>query len=396
MKAGYRHAWIGGGMLWAALVAAPMAATAAGPSPAGNAAVQQPACKDCHTCDKPSEGSQCLKACPRLYAAHNKSEHGLKEAPDVLLINKLADQYGGVQFNHKLHAGMSEMGGGCAVCHHFCPPGKIPTCESCHASEVKSADLRQPGLKGAYHRQCLQCHREWSHETDCNVCHLPKSTTTKPVAYGAKAPQGTGADATDIMGKSHPALNPPEKRVYVTPYEKGPMVTFYHKQHIDLFGLKCTNCHMQENCSYCHDLQKPEAKKKSMEQVHAICSNCHKKDECAKCHDKKERPSFSHATTGWPLNRYHIGLECRACHPTGKPIKKLENECIVCHGGWKQGKFRHAVTGIQLDETHAGLDCSDCHTKLKFSKGPTCANCHDDGRDYKKAPPGKKVGIEGR
>jgi hypothetical protein len=391
MKPDNCHVWIGGGLLSAALAIAPAAVIAAPLASAGNAVVQQPNCKDCHTCDKPIEGKQCLKACPRLFAAHNKSEHNLIEAPELLHISTLADQYGGVQFNHKLHATMSEMGGGCAVCHHFCPPGKIPACESCHASEVKAADLRQPGLKGAYHRQCLACHREWSHETDCNVCHVPKASRSGVATYGSSTAPGASADATDIMGKSHPALSPPNKRVYVTPYEKGPIVTFYHGQHLDLFGLRCTSCHMQENCSYCHDLKKPEAKKKTMEQVHAICSNCHKADACAKCHDQKERPRFSHASTGWPLTRYHSGLGCRACHPTGKPLRKLDRECVVCHDAWQQGKFRHAVTGIQLDETHAGLDCGDCHTQLRFSKGPTCANCHDDGRDYRKAPPGKKI-----
>jgi len=362
----------------------------------GNAAVEQPNCVDCHTCDKPSEGHQCLKPCPRLFAAHNKSAHGLAEAPDVLLIDSLADQYGGVQFNHKLHAGMSEMGQGCAACHHFCPPGKIPACVTCHASDVKSTDLRQPGLKGAYHRQCLQCHREWSHETYCNVCHLQKVLGAKTTPHDKEAAKPSTADATDIMGKSHPALSPPDKRVYVTPYAKGPVVTFYHQQHIDLFGLKCTNCHQQENCSYCHDWKRTDATKKTMEQVHAVCSNCHKTDGCAKCHDTKERPGFSHASTGWPLNGFHTVLACRACHPTGKPLRKLDPECTSCHTVWKQGRFRHAVTGIALDETHLGLECSDCHAKLKFAKAPTCVGCHDDGRDYHKTPPGSVVKGAGR
>ncbi|MBI5507612.1 MAG: cytochrome c3 family protein [Deltaproteobacteria bacterium] len=167
-----------------------LAGTASGAAPPksaphgsnGNGAVKQPTCANCHTCAEPTEANVCLKACPRLFSAQSKSSHDIIEAPEQILINKLADQYAGVQFNHKLHAGMSEMGKGCAVCHHFCPPGKIPSCESCHEAGGRPADLRQPGLKGAYHRQCLQCHREWSHETDCTVCHLQKTGTSSPTA----------------------------------------------------------------------------------------------------------------------------------------------------------------------------------------------------------------------
>ena len=32
---------------------------------------------------------------------------------------------------------------------------------------VENADLRMPNLKGAYHRQCLNCHRDWAHENEC-------------------------------------------------------------------------------------------------------------------------------------------------------------------------------------------------------------------------------------
>ena len=136
----------------------------------------------------------------------------------------------------------------------------------------------------------------------------------------------------------------PERKVYATPYAKGPIVTFYHKEHVELFGLKCTSCHQQESCVNCHDLKRPAEKKRSMEQVHAICSTCHKADACATCHDTVERPGFSHASTG-----------------------------------------------LALDETHAALDCGDCHTELKFVRPPTCTGCHNDGRSYKKKPPGTRM-----
>ena len=52
--------------------------------------------------------------------------------------------------------------------------GPILKCSSCHESSRKREDVSIPDLKGAYHRQCMDCHREWSHETGCNSCHTPK------------------------------------------------------------------------------------------------------------------------------------------------------------------------------------------------------------------------------
>jgi hypothetical protein len=353
-------------------------------------------CSRCHTCAAPTADAPCVAGCTRDKGKHARANHGVDEAPDVILIDKLASQYGGAHFNHKLHAGMSQMGQGCAVCHHYCPPGKIPACKSCHPAEGVSSDLSQPGLKGAYHRQCLQCHREWSHEANCSICHLPKAGAAKSPQSAAKAPKPApqaakdANDATDIMGKPHPLITAPDKREYVTPYAKGPIVTFYHQGHVDQFGLRCVDCHQQESCANCHDLKKPASKKKTMEEVHAVCSSCHKQDKCERCHDTSPRPAFSHDKTGWPLNRFHQGLSCRACHPTGKPVKKLKSACTACHAGWAQGKFRHAVTGLTLDETHAELGCTDCHPGLKPNLPPTCDGCHDK-RDPAKNPPGKRI-----
>jgi hypothetical protein len=341
-------------------------------------------CTDCHTCEKPSTKTPCLKPCPRLFTAQVTGAHGSMEAPDMMLLGKISEQYEPVRFKHKLHAEMSEMGQGCSICHHFCPPGRIPPCEACHGGQANPTNLRQPSLKGAYHRQCLSCHREWAHDTNCSVCHLEVSDSLL---------NATIHDKTDIMGTSHPLLTPPEKKTYVTPYPQGAIVTFYHKEHIELFGLRCVDCHQKENCGYCHDLQKPAASAKTMEQVHAICSGCHAQNQCDKCHDTKERPAFSHASTGWSIGRFHSRLDCRACHPTGKRISKVNKDCTNCHAGWSRETFRHAVTGLQLDETHIELDCESCHIDKKFEKTPDCASCHDDNRSPKKTPPGQYIKI---
>jgi len=315
---------------------------------------------------------------------HETGKHDIKEAPDTMLLSSLADLYQPVNFNHKLHASMAEMGGDCATCHHYSPTEKIPPCSDCHTPTAQSMDLSKPNLKGAYHRQCLSCHREWSHDTQCVLCHIPQEG-------GAIAE--SISDPTDIMAIEHPVITETQTKVYTTPYNAGQVVTFHHMEHIELFNLRCVDCHKQENCGYCHDLKPETVVRKTQEQVHAVCNDCHKDDRCSKCHDSQERPGFTHADTGWPMNRFHRNLECRACHPTGKRIARLDNNCNGCDSGWNENNFSHAVTGLLLDETHAVIECESCHLKRNFAVKPVCTECHDDGRSYDEFPPGEVVKV---
>jgi hypothetical protein len=344
-------------------------------------------CVQCHACETPTAENPCLTNCPRISQVNVAGRHDLSEAPKVLILNKLVNQYGAVHFNHKLHAEMAGMNQGCPTCHHYSPEGHISPCSDCHGREGQTADLGQPGLKGAFHRQCISCHREWSHDTDCRICHMPLE--------GKSTSSGTSVDSTDIIGISHVRLVEPDKKVYYTSYQEKPVVTFFHKDHTELFNLKCVDCHTKENCSGCHDIEKPVRAAKTEAEVHAICSGCHVSNRCETCHDSKEKPAFAHGSTGWPLNQYHVKVECRGCHPTGKRITRLRADCVACHGSWNQQNFRHAVTGLQLDETHAEADCSDCHRDKRYDAKPDCSTCHDDNRSPEQNPPGLYVKTRG-
>lgn len=325
-------------------------------------------CILCHSCEAPSKKSPCIRTCPTKKHKHFTTKHSLSEAPDTIVLGYIAEQFQPVQFDHKSHADMAQMNLDCATCHHYSPEDRIPPCRECHGSEDNPVNLKQPTLKGAYHRQCMGCHREWSHDTKCVICHTP--------CEGDDYSEAT-IDATDIVGKSHPVIITPTSKIYHTPYEPGPIVTFYHDEHVDLFGFKCVDCHQEENCSYCHDLSHPKELAKTEEEKHAICTDCHQINNCGHCHDHKRKPAFTHNSTGWPLNQYHDKLECRACHPTRKKIGKLDSHCNSCHGGWNQENFRHSITGLMLDENHIEWDCTDCHPESKYNK-PTCSGCHED------------------
>jgi DnaJ-class molecular chaperone len=67
----------------------------------------------------------------------------------------------------------------CQGCHHNSPADKKPPrCGSCHGRPFDANAVLRPGMKGAYHQQCIGCHQEMGLEkpkaTDCAGCHKEK------------------------------------------------------------------------------------------------------------------------------------------------------------------------------------------------------------------------------
>ncbi len=347
----------------------------------------QVSCKTCHTCDVPTKENPCLVDCPRFDMI--TVQQSPDEGPNVVTMDKLSGDYLPVIFSHRVHAEMSEMSGGCAGCHHYNTAGPIQPCQNCHEAKRKRDDISKPDLKGAYHRQCMDCHREWSHSTDCNSCHELKS-------------KNTSADQqkkiNKISEKKHPKVEEPTKVVYKTNSNKGKMVTFFHNQHTKLFSIDCVSCHKNESCIKCHDLQKSSQKNKlsstaSFNEKHQKCFTCHKNDSCTKCHSDKEMQPFNHAASaGWALNRFHENLTCQKCHGNTNEFKKLNTACASCHNNFVSGKFDHKITGLKLDEIHSENSCEDCHLENNFAAKPSCDNCHE-GFSYPNKIPGAKVKV---
>lgn len=345
-------------------------------------------CKTCHTCDVPTKSEPCLVTCPRekIVTVYQKPE----QTPELFVIDQISDKYTPVNFSHKLHAQMSVMSGGCENCHHHNTSGPILKCNNCHETSRKREDVSLPDLKGAYHRQCMDCHRKWSHETGCNSCHTPK-----------KDLKGTQKEQIKkkISGKDHPVILEPTNITYQTNSDKGKLVTFYHDDHTKSFGLSCTNCHKQESCTKCHDVNrnndnktKSVVTKKSFDEQHKNCISCHREDKCGSCHSNTKLEPFDHAKkTGWALNKFHANLSCVKCHGSKIPYSKLDNKCVSCHKEWNSENFKHSVTGLQLNETHAELSCGDCHLEKNFAVKPTCDGCHEN-YSYPKQKPGKMIG----
>jgi len=296
-------------------------------------------CVNCHTSADPTKEDVGLLPCPR-------SSTG--KGPDVVLLDQLSQQYVPVVFAHRLHAEMTEMTGGCALCHHHNPTEAILPCRECHGFPTVTASLRYPGLKGAYHRQCLNCHREWSHETECSVCHAKKTADSLPVHL---------PDPTDIMGILHPNVEEPDTVRYQIDCEEGSLVTFRHEQHAHRFGLKCVRCHQEENCSRCHSSDQQRLGSRTAEELHLACSGCHDTSE------------------------------------PEEATREAVRACRHCHAEEETPPFEHASTGLILNEDHQDWDCIECHLEGRYDRPASCSGCHEAEIHYPEKSPGTPIEL---
>jgi hypothetical protein len=118
--------------------------------------------------------------------------------PDTVELGSLANHYEPVSFDHAMHVELAE---DCSTCHHHTtgtPPlnpdclrcharsgeGEAVACKDCHpadrfgteymarlASDPGIYHVGKPGLKGAYHQNCLGCHTEMGAPAGCQDCH---------------------------------------------------------------------------------------------------------------------------------------------------------------------------------------------------------------------------------
>ena len=354
-------------------------------------------CIRCHTCQKPTRENPCLPACTRFEAA--AEEFAQKHGPDLVILDELAGVYLPVPFDHKGHAEMAQMTTGCNTCHHYTPEGdQHPACKTCHSIDDPGTDIHKPGLKGAYHRQCLNCHKDWIDETKCGVCHRRKA------GQPANGEAALSPTSDDILGRMHPPITKPSTEIYRAETKEGAtsVVIFRHWEHVQGFDLRCVDCHHEDSCARCHKSEAAEELPPTVREHHRPCERCHKgsMDEdtteitgkCKRCHWQEGDPPikpFEHADTGWPLSRYHVDNRCRECHKR-VPFVKVARECDACHAAWSPDNFNHAVNGQTLDEIHVEIDCEECHIDRKFDTPPACDECHEEEEGI--AYPAKRPG----
>ncbi len=291
----------------------------------------------------------------------------------VIVLRNLSLHYGPVSFDHGLHVRMSNFRDGCAACHHDIAEANsngetVQACRSCHAPTPGASSASMPGLKGAYHRQCLSCHRDWSHENACSFCHLPAES------FGDAVRMPMGYHGTAERREAQ------QTYVYVTRHEPMPIATFHHADHADRFGLSCVDCHHGASCTDCHGSRSVNY---TMDHRMGTCFECHQWSSCTTCHDLGAKPRFDHAyTAGWPLEPSHDGIGCTGCHsPEDRFNAPTSDRCKACHRVGADGRFDHAEMGVPLLGDHASIDCVMCHRgRLHIGATADCTACHADKR----------------
>ena len=116
--------------------------------------------------------------------------------PETVVIDALSKDYKASSFPHRkvvqaifqrveksdmARAFHTDQAGLCVGCHHNSPKTlEPPKCASCHSKNGPNVDggSDRPGLKGAYHGQCITCHQKMEVQvvlaTDCVKCHEEK------------------------------------------------------------------------------------------------------------------------------------------------------------------------------------------------------------------------------
>ena len=136
---------------------------------------------------------QLARMIPEIWQATFGISYDVK-IPEKVVIKELTERFEPVEFEHrKVYdalvknikgdklAGYFHQSGAtiCQGCHHNSPvSGQPPRCGSCHGKPFNEKYLHAPGIKGAYHRQCMGCHVEMGIKKPANVecagCHIEK------------------------------------------------------------------------------------------------------------------------------------------------------------------------------------------------------------------------------
>lgn len=145
------------------------------------------------------------------------------DAPESVTIDAIAKYYEPVEFDHAMHMDVAE---DCSVCHHhttgtgatnpYCSKchsenreSATVACQGCHSADPFSAEsIRRQGelnlfhddligLKGAYHENCLGCHRQMDGPTGCEDCHAKTDAGERLYHSGKYAPEPSTHSAAE-------------------------------------------------------------------------------------------------------------------------------------------------------------------------------------------------------
>jgi len=161
--------------------------------------VDNKSCNKCHmkpinkiTTEKSEDLNKIAESMLSKTKKINMKSYSKDDIPKKVVIGKLSKEYEPVDFPHSkisdsisdrikesklaeyFHGSKNTL---CQGCHHNSPDSsKPPKCIACHDKPFKDENLSKPGIKGAYHIQCMECHKEMGVKkpSECIDCHKRK------------------------------------------------------------------------------------------------------------------------------------------------------------------------------------------------------------------------------
>jgi octaheme c-type cytochrome (tetrathionate reductase family) len=262
----------------------------------------------------------------------------IADAPKVKMINhpvinKFSDKYEPVRFMHAKHANVLK---DCTICHHRQPRETGDTygqpvtmadlrktetlpvgCAACHGEPFNPKNLHTPGLKGAFHRLCMDCHQQAE-----QAPHV-----RGPIIYSAMV-RGPEARPLDTRAPT--------------------------------------------DCLACHPVKVPDHHQ--LVQLTDSADALAVTKSCLSCHEKEGQAILKTAHWNWHgASTYTVGHENRI--DIGKRHNTINNFCININGNWPRCTSCHIGYGWK-DESFdfkdmSKIDCLVCHdTTGTYKKAP--------------------------
>ncbi|MBU2515148.1 tetrathionate reductase family octaheme c-type cytochrome [bacterium] len=248
--------------------------------------------------------------------------------------------YESVRFMHRKHANVL---GDCTICHHRMPRDDKDTygtpvsmawlqeneetpvgCAECHDEPFNPKELHTPGLKGAYHQLCMDCHKESE-----QIPHV-----RGPVIHSAMV--------------------------------RGPIA-------------RTLDTRAPTDCLACHAKKVPN----HTELVNLFPGASPKKvtKTCLECHEAEGKAVLKTSHWNWHGSSvYTVGHEDRV--DLGKDGAVINNFCINIKGNWPRCTSCHVGYGWENDDFDftdmTAIDCLVCHdTTGTYKKAPAAAGMPD-------------------
>ncbi len=301
---------------------------------------------------------------------------------------------------HRIHQTHSETRGDCSVCHHKDDPEfdredleifKFSSCAACHEAPNTAEFPFKPGLKGAYHQQCIRCHEEQDDAAapvGCQDCHhervpdheqhITLTGTVDPVQVTRHCLRCHAEQGQDVLHSAHwrwggnsPNTAGSEERVDLG--KKDVLNNYYIHVGSNL-----------ERCSQCHVGYGWKGRDFDFDDPANI--------DCLVCHDTTGTYNKDPGRAGLPAADVDLLAVARS---VGRPSRKA---CGSCHfygdGGAnvKHGDLEPELADPEPDhDVHMGkhdMLCQDCHSTerhriagqslaIPASEGRvTCEQCH--------------------